>query len=161
MKVFSCSLDSDGYFSVDCGAKGGNLSPSFTVEAPPAGTASLALLLEDRDAFPVTGGFSWVHWAACNISLPGLREGAGTAGADFKQGLNSYISVQGGSRPAAECVGYCGMSPPDEAHLYTLRVFALDTLLDIEDGFNMNIMFREMQGHILDSAEISGWYGKV
>lgn len=161
MKLSSVSLQSDGYFSVNCGAKGGNLSPAFTVADAPAGTASLALLLEDRDAFPVTGGFSWVHWAACNIALSGLEEGAAASECGFKQGLNSYISIQGGSRPAGECVGYCGMSPPDEAHIYTLRVFALDTVLDIEDGFNMNIMFRKMQGHVLDTAEISGWYDKV
>ena len=161
MKLSSFSLLKNGWFSIDCGKKGAGNSPSFTVENAPEGTVSLALLLEDRDAFPVTGGFSWVHWAACNIALPGLPEGADAEEHGFKQGVNSYISPQGGLLPRSECVGYCGMSPPDEAHLYTLRVFALDTLLDIENGFNMNIMFRKMQGHILESAEISGWYGKV
>ena len=161
MKLSSFSLLSDGWFSVNCGAKGDNLSPAFTVSEAPEGTVSLALLLEDRDAFPVTGGFSWVHWAACNIALPGLQEGADAEGCGFRRGVNSYISIQGGSKPRSECVGYCGMSPPDEAHLYTLRVFALDTELDIEDGFNMNIMFRKMAGHILDSAELDGWYEKI
>ena len=49
MKVFSSSL-ADGRFAVDCGGHGRNLSPAFTVADAPEGTASLALLLEDRDA---------------------------------------------------------------------------------------------------------------
>lgn len=160
MKVFSSSL-SGGRFAADCGGHGRNLSPAFTVADAPEGTASLALLLEDRDAFPVTGGFSWVHWAACNIRLPGLKENASANAEGFIQGVNSCISVQGGNRPREECVGYCGMSPPDADHVYTLRVFALDTVLDLENGFDMNVMFRKMRGHILSEAELEGSYRKM
>lgn len=160
MKVFSSSL-ADGRFAVDCGGHGRNLSPAFTVADAPEGTVSLALLLEDRDAFPVTGGFSWVHWAACNIPLPGLEENASAQSEGFVQGVNSYISMQGGSRPREECIGYCGMTPPDADHVYTLRIFALDTVLDIENGFDMNVMFRKMRGHILAQAELEGLYSKM
>lgn len=160
MKIYSSSLH-DGWFSVECGGHGRNLSPAFEVIDAPEGTVSLALLFEDRDAFPVTGGFSWVHWAACNIGLPGLWENASADGGHFVQGVNSYISVQGGSMPREECIGYCGMSPPDDDHVYTLHVYALDTRLDIENGFDMNIMFRKMTGHILAEAQLEGYYRKM
>lgn len=58
-------------------------------------------------------------------------------------------------------IGYCGMTPPDADHVYTLRIFALDTVLDIENGFDMNVMFRKMRGHILAQAELEGLYSKM
>lgn len=53
------------------------------------------------------------------------------------------------------------MTPPDADHVYTLRIFALDTELDIENGFDMNVMFRKMRGHILAQAELEGLYSKM
>lgn len=159
MKILSTSIE-NGCFADRCGAHGENLSPAFTVCDAPEAAVSLAILLEDRDAFPVTGGFSWVHWAACNIPLPGLEENASAKGG-FVQGLNSYISPQGGSRKKDDCVGYCGMSPPDEDHVYTLHVYALDTMLNLDEGFAMNQMFRAMRGHVLAHEELDGWYRKV
>ena len=31
------------------------------IEDAPEGTVSLALVLEDKDVYPVTGGFTWIH----------------------------------------------------------------------------------------------------
>ena len=44
------------------------------IEDAPEGTKSFALVLEDKDAFPVTGGFSWIHWTAANITRNELLE---------------------------------------------------------------------------------------
>ena len=38
------------------------------IEDAPEGTKSFAVVLEDKDAFPVSGGFSWIHWTAANIT---------------------------------------------------------------------------------------------
>mgnify|MGYP000537819398 CR=1 FL=1 len=38
----------------------------FKVENAPKETVSLAIVLEDKDAYPVTGGFAWIHWLAAN-----------------------------------------------------------------------------------------------
>ena len=40
----------------------------FKVENAPEETVSLAIVLEDKDAYPVTGGFAWIHWLAANIT---------------------------------------------------------------------------------------------
>lgn len=40
----------------------------FKVENAPEKTVSLAIVLEDKDAYPVTGGFTWIHWLAANIA---------------------------------------------------------------------------------------------
>ena len=38
------------------------------IEDAPEGTKSFAVVMEDKDAFPVSGGFSWIHWTAANIT---------------------------------------------------------------------------------------------
>ncbi len=45
--------------------------------------------------------------------------------------------------------------PPDKTHYYTLTVYALDTKLDLKDGYWLNDFLRKMEGHIVDSATIS------
>lgn len=130
----------------------------FQVGDVPKDTVSFALFLEDKDAFPVSGGFSWVHWTACNILEDHLEENASISRHGFVQGLNSYISLQGGQLPKEDCVGYAGMSPPDAPHIYELTVYALDCLLDLQDGFLMNQMFRQMEGHILAQQTVKGTY---
>ena len=67
------------------------------IENAPEGTVSYALLLEDKDAFPVSGGFSWVHWTAANITKTELKENESQTAKDFVQGVNSWMSIQGKS----------------------------------------------------------------
>ena len=50
------------------------------------------------------------------------------------------------------------MAPPDAPHIYELRVYALDTVLDLKPGFYMNEMFRQMEGHVLEEVVIKGEY---
>ena len=64
----------------------------------PETAKSFALFLEDKDACPVCGGFSWVHWVAANITRTKLEENDSLANADFVQGLNSWVSIQAASR---------------------------------------------------------------
>ncbi|MGL5348768.1 MAG: YbhB/YbcL family Raf kinase inhibitor-like protein [Peptostreptococcaceae bacterium] len=128
------------------------------IEGPPAGTKSYALFLEDKDAIPVSGGFAWIHWSAANIMSDELLENASRNSNDFVQGLNSWISIQGGIVPKKYACYYGGMAPPDKPHIYDLTVYALDTILDLNNGFYPNEMFRQMYGHILESATIRGIY---
>lgn len=128
------------------------------IENAPVGTKSYALFLEDRDAIPVSGGFAWIHWSAANIMTNELLENASRDNANFVQGLNSWISTQGGSVEKKYACYYGGMAPPDRPHIYDLTVYALDTTLDLENGFYPNEMFRKMEGHVLESTTIKGMY---
>lgn len=128
------------------------------IEDAPDGTKSYALVLDDKDAFPVSGGFVWVHWVAANIQRDELQENESQTAKDFVQGVNSWLSIQGGSHPAESCSYYGGMAPPDAPHIYELRVYALDTVLDLKPGFYMNEMFRQMEGHVLEEVVIKGEY---
>ncbi len=130
----------------------------FKIENAPQGTVSYAIMLEDKDAFPVSGGFSWIHWTAANITKTELMENESIIASDFVQGLNSWTSMQGGSQSPALSSFYGGMAPPDAPHTYELHVYALDTKLDIQNGFNMNDMYKKMDGHILAQYTLKGVY---
>ena len=126
----------------------------------PQGTQSFAIFLEDRDAIPVAR-FSWIHWVVANLTEPRLEENASAnAKGRFVQGVNSWASpLLGASRLSdAEASRYGGMAPPDQTHVYDLHVYALDTKLDLHDGFFANALFKAMRGHVLAEAVISGSY---
>lgn len=131
----------------------------LSITDAPEGTKSFAVMLEDKDAFPVSGGFAWIHWVAANITKTELLENESQTAADFVQGVNSWLSMQGGSHPAESCSYYGGMAPPDAPHIYEIHVYALDTILDLQPGFYMNQMYRQMRGHILAEETITGEYG--
>lgn len=165
MKVFSSGIV-DGKFNKKFGKHGTqvnengvpNCSIPVKIEAAPIGTVSYALVLEDKDAYPVSGGFAWIHWLAANITRSEIFENESQTATDFVQGVNSWTSIQGGNQSAALSSYYGGMCPPDAPHLYELHVYALDTMLDLENGFLFNELHKKMDGHILSQYTLKGHY---
>ena len=130
----------------------------FTVENAPQETVSLAIVLEDKDAYPVTGGFAWIHWLAANITRFEIKENESQTVDDFVQGRNSWTNIQGGEQSAELSSYYGGMTPPDKPHIYELHVYALDKMLDLEPGFLLNELYHQMDGHILEQYTLKGIY---
>ena len=120
----------------------------FKIENAPDKTVSFAFILEDKDAYPVTG-FIWVHWLGANLTR-----------SELKKGGNSWTSILGNQQTREQTSCYGGMAPPDKAHIYELHVFALDKLLDLKNGFYLNELYQEMEGHILEEAVLKGLYEK-
>lgn len=130
----------------------------FKIENAPENTVSYAVVLEDKDAYPVSGGFAWIHWTAANITRTEILENESLSATDFIQGVNSWTSMQGGQQSKELSSFFGGMAPPNAPHLYELHVFALDTKLDLEKGFYMNDMYKKMDGHILAQYTLKGVY---
>lgn len=128
------------------------------IENAPEGTKSYVLVLEDKDAFPVSGGFSWIHWTAANITKTEILENESQSTVDFVQGLNSWTSMQGGNQSKELSSFYGGMAPPNAPHLYEIHVYALDIMLDLENGFLYNELYKQMDEHILDQYTLKGTY---
>lgn len=128
-----------------------NYSLPFKVENAPEGTVSYAIVLEDKDTFPITNGFTWIHWTAANITRDEVMENESQTATDFVQGANSMMSKQGGEQSRELSSFYGGMMPPNAPHTYELTVYALDTILDLENGFNHNDLHKMMDGHIVDN----------
>ena len=127
----------------------------FLVEDVPPGTVCLAGIFDDPDSVPVSG-FIWIHWCFANLREHGMKENASHTGGDFVQGTNSWHSaLDDFSRK--EATGYGGPCPPDSEHEYRFRVFALSSLLDIEDGFYLNELLKKIRGKVL--AHTSAYAG--
>ncbi len=143
----------DGVFADKYGKKGAQFKgsmPSYSVgfkmEEIPRGTISFAFILDDPDSVPVCG-FTWTHWLVANLCKEEVLDNESIHATTFIQGKNSWGENM-----------YGGMAPPDKEHNYHLRVFALDCLLNLKNGFTLNELKSAMGGHVLDSADIWGRY---
>jgi len=129
--------------------EGKDVSPPLAWSGVPAGTRSLALIVDDPDAPAGT----WVHWVLydlpANISeLPEdlvkgqhLPNGA-------KQGLNDFKHL-----------GYGGPCPsPGNPHRYFFKLYALDASLDLKPGATKQAVEQAMAKHVLAQGQLMGTY---
>jgi len=139
--------------------EGEDLSPPLSWTGTPAGTKSLALIVDDPDApDPIAPQVTWVHWVAYNIEpdVSGLQEGAASKHnttaklpAGMQEGLNDWKNV-----------GYEGPNPPRGRHRYFHKLYALDTILEGLDNPTKAMLEAAMEGHVLDKTELIGTYAK-
>jgi Raf kinase inhibitor-like YbhB/YbcL family protein len=131
---------------------GGDVSPALRWGAPPQGTRSFAMVLDDPDA----PGRTWVHWIL--YGLPETeRELAENLppGPDLPSGARQGRNDFGG-------LGYGGPCPPrGSAHRYCFRLYALDVSLKLRAGATRVELDRAMRGHILAQAELTGRYRRA
>jgi Raf kinase inhibitor-like YbhB/YbcL family protein len=126
------------------------------IEEAPQNAVSYCIFIEDKDAIPVCG-FSWIHWAVANLTKNEIKDNESINAKDFLQGVNSWYGEVGGFEKA-NAIGYGGMTPPDRAHEYNINVYAIDTILDLKDGFFVNDLLKAMEGHVIEKTVISGIY---
>ncbi len=115
----------------------------------PAGTAALALVLDDPDA----PGGTWDHWVRWNLEISdGIAEGASSTkevGEVGVAGTNSFRNTL-----------YGGPCPPSGEHRYFFKLYALDAELDLAAGATKGELEAAMEGHILAQAELIGLYSR-
>lgn len=122
---------------------GRNVSPPLRWTAPPAGTSSLALLMDDPDA--TIGTF--LHWTAWNISARARTLAVKATG--LVEGKNG-----GGD------TGYTGPCPPTGTHRYIFRLYALKAPLGLGRGASRAAFERALKGKVLATARLVGRYGR-
>jgi Raf kinase inhibitor-like YbhB/YbcL family protein len=153
IKVSASALTAGGMIDVKYSDYGKSISPALSWSSLPKGTQSLVLMMEDADAI---SPLPFVHWSMINVpaDLPGLPENVRKAfepmrGQAARQGTNSKSER-----------GYFGPRPPvgDPAHHYHFQIFALDTSLDLPDGFNRHALLQAMHGHVLAEGELVGMF---
>lgn len=119
---------------------GDNASPGIEWHSAPEGTKSFVVMLElrEQDKAPV------LQWSLFNIPgdaqkiEPGLPRELPAGGMRYGLGLNDATSYVG------PCQSF-GLFP------YAVRLFALDSMLDIPAGASRDELVRAMNGHILDA----------
>lgn len=132
--------------------EGGDLSPPLAWSGLPAGTKSLALIVDDPDApDPRAPTRTWVHWVAYDISaaLSSLPEGVDARQFAIHEGLNDWRAR-----------GYRGPCPPVGRHRYFHKLYALDALLPELDPPDKTTLEQAMHGHVLGQATLMGTYAK-
>jgi hypothetical protein len=126
---------------------GSDTSPALGWNAPPGGTQSFALVVEDPDA----PGRTWVHWLLYDLP-PTERE--------LPEGVPPAEQLPSGARQGRNdfgAIGYGGPCPPSgPAHRYYFKLYALDKKLGLHAGATRADLMRSMRGHILGHAELMG-----
>ena len=134
--------------------EGRDQSPPLAWSGVPAGTKSLALIVDDPDApDPKAPKTTWVHWVVYDIppSATSLPAGASQGGlpAGTQQGRNDWKRAEFG-----------GPCPPVGRHRYVHKLYALDTTLDLRDPTKADLE-KAMEGHVLARGELIGTYEKA
>ncbi|MGH8460043.1 MAG: YbhB/YbcL family Raf kinase inhibitor-like protein [Stenotrophobium sp.] len=132
--------------------EGQDLSPPLQWSGLPAGTRSVALIIEDPDApDPAAPRMTWVHWVVYDIpaSVSELPQAAQPLPGGTRSGHNSW------KRDA-----YGGPCPPIGRHRYFHRLYALDTTLPDLDHPTATQLRQAMHGHVLAETALIGTYQK-
>ncbi|MBI2407427.1 MAG: YbhB/YbcL family Raf kinase inhibitor-like protein [Gemmatimonadetes bacterium] len=153
MELTSASLVHGGEIPVRHTCDGADTSPPLAWLGVPAGTQSLALIVDDPDApDPAAPKRVWVHWVLYNIAptVRALAEGAAHSPvpAGAREGLNDSGEL-----------GYEGPCPPIGRHRYFHTLYALDVEVpDLGPRATRKDLDEAMKGHILDRATLMGTY---
>ena len=135
----SSAFEANGAIPAEHTCSGRDSSPPLSWDAPPAGTASFALICDDPDA-PLG---TWVHWVLYDLpaqlrTLPAaVPPGETLSGGGF-QGRNDFGDI-----------GYGGPCPPRGQHRYFFKLYALDIALDLAAGASKAQVEAAISGHIL------------
>ena len=124
---------------------GVNVNPSLKIEHVPSNAKSLALVFDDMDAPRGT----YVHWILWNINpnIKEIKENSVPEGA--VQGMNDFRKPN-----------YGGPCPPRRAYKYVFKIYALDTLLNLNPNLTKKDLKKAMEGHIISRAQLTGLYNR-
>lgn len=143
LSLKSNAFDAGGAIPNKYTCDGGDGRPPLTIQGIPEGTQSLAIIMYDPDA---PGGM-FVHWIAWNVP-PETRElPEGTLPEAIKEGTTSFRSV-----------GYQGPCPPNGTHRYIWRLYALRTVLSLENKTTREDLETAMNTFVITQTELMGRY---
>jgi len=129
--------------------QGQDVSPPLAWGEPPAGTQSVALIVDDPDA---PGGV-FTHWVLFNIP-PDSRE--------LPEAVPTQAELASGALQGKTDFGRTGYGgpcpPPGRPHRYQFTLYALDQPLDSKGGASKKQLLSAMEGHILAQGQLTGTY---
>jgi len=129
--------------------EGQDISPPLAWSEPPAGTKSLALIVDDPDA----PGGAFTHWVLFNLP-PQTTE--------LAEAMPAQAELPSGARQGKTDFGRAGYGspcpPPGRPHRYQFTVYALDQTLDLKAGASKGELLSAMSGHILAQGRLTGLY---
>lgn len=146
MKITSPAFEDDQMIPSAYTCDADNYNPPLEIKDVPEGAKSLALIMDDPDA----PGGTFTHWLMWNIppDTKVIDENDWLEGAE--QGLND-----GGD------LGYMGPCPPEGAHHYRFRLYALKKPLELSGEVSREKLEKEIEENLIEEAELIGIYKLV
>ena len=176
--IYSEDFEEGKEIPKQCGYKHGNKPPRLNFKNIPKDTVSLALIMDDPDAMGAVGKV-WVHWLGCNM-LPIESSWADDSPKNpqqksemnlSKQELEAHLKYKppGPDMGVGELfatrgktdfgeISYGGPAPPDKRHTYVFKAYALDTTLDLNEGYSKQELEDAMKDHIIAEAKLTGTF---
>jgi Raf kinase inhibitor-like YbhB/YbcL family protein len=140
LRVSSPAFLPNGFIPEKYSCKGQSINPPLTIKNIPAGTKTLALIVDDPDA--PKGTFD--HWIMWNIEPAETIKENTAPGTQGKNGRGQNA--------------YTGPCPPSGTHHYHFKVYSLDTRLDLGMDAGKAQLEKAMEGHIIAQGELIGLY---
>ncbi len=142
--VESSAFEKGAAIPVQYTCKGADLSPPLRWLDGTGRAKSYVLMMTDSDA----PKGDWVHWLLVNIpsNMSQLQQGASLPEGAVSVG-NSYGKT-----------GYSGPCPESGTHHYAFKVWALDTVLDLDATATQDDVMKAMEGHMVANNQIIGVY---
>lgn len=145
MDISSSAFKDGGVIPKKYTCDGDNVRPPLMFGGIPEDAKRLVVIIEDVDSYAGV----WVHWIAWNIHPDTTEIPEGELASNIKEGKNSFGNV-----------GYGGPCPRSGKHRYFFKLYALDERFKIPEGLDWSEYEVEMAGHIIDKAELMGYYGE-
>jgi len=123
---------------------GDDVIPPLEISAVPTTAKSLALVMEDPDAPKST----WYHWIKWNM-MP-----------DTKKIDEGEEPIGVGGEGTSGNLSYEGPCPPSGKHKYIFSVYALDVILELDEGSTKKQLDKAMGGHVIGEGKLEGFYGE-
>jgi Raf kinase inhibitor-like YbhB/YbcL family protein len=140
--ISSPDFKHEDYIPMKYTCEGTNINPPVDIKEIPKETVSLVLIMEDPDA---PGGI-FDHWVVWNIHPTEAIKENSLPGITAKNSRGEY--------------SYTGPCPPSGTHRYFFKVYALDTMLDLDDDADKKMVEQALQNHVLAYGEMMGLYKK-
>ena len=119
------------------GYKHENKQPNVEFSSVPTETKTLAIIMDDPDAMKAVGKV-WVHWLT------------------YHDVADSNSKIEGKTDFGE--IGYGGPAPPDGRHTYIFKGYALDTSLNLTEGYSKQELEDAIKGHIIAEAKLTGTF---
>lgn len=145
MKITSPAFQDNEQIPQKYTCDGEDVNPPLKFEDIPAEAASLTLMFSDPDAPAKT----FYHWVLFNMDPETSHIDEDSVPATAIEGKNDFDQLE-----------YGGPCPPSGTHRFIFTLHALDGPLDLEEGAIAEEVLEAMEGHIIDTAQIVGTYGR-
>jgi len=155
MKLTTKAFEPGGSIPARYTCDGDDVSPALSWSGAPEGTRSFVLIMDDPDAPPGT----WVHWVLYN--LPGNANAIDEGVPETERLADGSIHGACWGVSSFSRLGYYGpCPPPGKPHRYYFRLYALDTVLEVDPRASRDEVLGAAKGHVLAETELMGRYGR-